>query len=59
MSVMSEPMINAKVPGIVFRKVEGVSRKFELALVYRRNEAAPAVKTFIEFIRRRAKPAET
>ncbi len=51
LSVMSEPMTNAHVPGIVFRKVEGVSRTFELALVYRRNEAAPAVKAFIEFMR--------
>ena len=58
LSVMSEPMTNAHVPGIVFRKVEGVSRTFELALVYRRNEAAPAVKAFIEFMRGRAKLAQ-
>ncbi|MBS0534374.1 MAG: LysR family transcriptional regulator [Proteobacteria bacterium] len=58
LSVMSEPMINAKIPGIVFRKVEGVTRKFELALVYRRNEAAPAVKSFIEFMRVQAQPAK-
>ncbi|MBS0245210.1 MAG: LysR family transcriptional regulator [Proteobacteria bacterium] len=51
LSVMSEPMTNVHIPGLVFRKVEGVSRTFQLALVYRRNEAAPAVKVFIEFMR--------
>lgn len=59
LSVMSEPMTNAHVPGVVFRKVEGVRRTFELALVYRRNEAAPAAKAFIEFMQARVKPAKT
>jgi len=55
LSVMSEPMTNVKIPGIVFRKVEGASRMFDLALVYRRNENAPAVKSFIEFMRKAAR----
>lgn len=59
LSVMSEPMSNVHIPGVVFRKVEGASRTFNLALVYRRNEAAPAVKNFIEFMRRQSKVAGT
>jgi DNA-binding transcriptional LysR family regulator len=51
LSVMSEPMTNVKIPGLVFCKVEGASRGFELALVHRRNEAAPAIRSFIDFIR--------
>ncbi|HWK96623.1 MAG TPA: LysR substrate-binding domain-containing protein [Pseudolabrys sp.] len=53
--VMSEPMSNIRIPGLVFRKVEGVARTFDLALVHRRNESAPAVKLFIEFIRARTR----
>jgi DNA-binding transcriptional LysR family regulator len=55
LSVMSEPMTNVKVPGLVFRKVEGASRAFDLALVHRRNEAAPAIRSFIDFMRTRAR----
>lgn len=55
LSVMSEPMTNVKVPGLTFRKVEGASRGFELALVHRRNEAAPVTRSFIDFIRSRAR----
>lgn len=51
LSVMSEPMSNVQIPGLVFRKVEGASRGFDLALVHRRNEAAPAARSFIDFIR--------
>lgn len=53
--VMSEPMANVRMPGLVFRKVEGVARTFDLALVHRRNESAPVVKMFIEFIRSRTR----
>jgi DNA-binding transcriptional LysR family regulator len=55
LSVMSEPMTNARIPGMVFRKVEGISRTFDLALIHRRNESAPAVKSFIDFMRARSR----
>lgn len=55
LSVMSEPMASVKMPGLVFRKVEGALRTFDLALVHRRNESAPAVTSFIEFMRSRAR----
>jgi len=55
LSVMSEPMANMRIPGLVFRKVEGASRSFDLALVHRRSESAPAVRTFIDFIRARSR----
>lgn len=55
LSVLSEPLTNVKIPGIVFRKIAGVTRKADLAVVYRRNESAPAVKVFIDFLRARAR----
>jgi len=55
MSVMSQPMTNVKIPGIVYRKIEGITRTFELAVAYRRNESSPVVKAFIEFMRARAR----
>jgi len=55
LSVMSEPMAAIRIPGLVFRKVEGASRGFDLALVHRRNEAAPAVRSFIDFVRTRVR----
>jgi len=53
MSVMSEPIANVQIPGLVYRKLDGVSRTFDLVLVHRRNEAAPAVRMFIDFVRSR------
>lgn len=54
-SVMSQPLTNVNMPGVVFRKVAGITRKAELALVYRKNESSPVVKAFIEFLRARAR----
>jgi DNA-binding transcriptional LysR family regulator len=55
MSVMSQPMTNVKIPGVVYRRVEGITRTFELAVVYRRNESSPVVKAFIDFMRARVR----
>jgi DNA-binding transcriptional LysR family regulator len=58
-SVLSQPLTNAKIPGIVFRKVSGITRTADLAVVYRRNESAPATKAFLDFLRARAKALKT
>lgn len=56
-SVLSEPISNVRIPGIVFRKVSGVTRTFDLALVHRSNENSPVVRVFIDFMRSRARAA--
>lgn len=54
-SVMSEPLTNIKMPGLVFRKVAGVTRKAETSVVYRATETSPVVKAFIDFLRARSR----
>ena len=54
-TVVSEPLTNMKIPGIVYRKIVGTNRMAEVSLVYRRNESAPATKVFIDFMRARAR----
>jgi DNA-binding transcriptional LysR family regulator len=54
-SVVSEPLTNMKIPGIVYRKIAGTTRMAEVSLVYRRNESAPATKVFLDFMRARAR----
>jgi DNA-binding transcriptional LysR family regulator len=55
MSVIPHSLTNVKVPGIVYRKVSGTTRTAPLSLVYRKNEASPVVKAFIEFLRKRSR----
>ena len=56
--VIWQPLSNVNMPGIVFRKIAGVSRKAELATVYRANESSPAVKAFIDFLRARPRATD-
>jgi DNA-binding transcriptional LysR family regulator len=53
-SVLSEALTHIAMPGIVFRKIAGVTRISEIAVVYRKNESSPVVKVFIDFLRTRA-----
>lgn len=53
LSVVSQPLTNVKMPGVAFRKVAGITRKAELAFVFRKNESSPVVKAFIHFLRTR------
>ena len=53
--VLSEPLANIRMPGIVFRKISGVTRKSQLAVVTRKNESSPVVNAFIDFLRVRAR----
>jgi DNA-binding transcriptional LysR family regulator len=40
-----------QIPGIVYKQIAGQSRPAELAAAFRRDERAPAVKTFIKYLR--------
>jgi DNA-binding transcriptional LysR family regulator len=41
-----------QIPGIVYKPIAGQTRAAELAAAFRRDERAPAVKTFIQHLRR-------
>ena len=56
-SVLSEPFTRIAMPGIVFRKLTDTVATADLAVVHRRNEAAPAVLAFIESLRSQARSA--
>jgi DNA-binding transcriptional LysR family regulator len=50
-SVLSASLVRIAMPGVTFRRIAGVTRMADHVLVYRKNESAPVVKTFIEFLR--------
>jgi DNA-binding transcriptional LysR family regulator len=50
-SVLSESLKRIDMPGLVFRKLVGVTRTADHAVVYRKNESAPVVKAFIKLLR--------
>jgi DNA-binding transcriptional LysR family regulator len=45
------------IPGVVFRKLTGITQRAELVLLHRRNEDAPVVKAFIQQMRLGARSA--
>jgi DNA-binding transcriptional LysR family regulator len=53
-SIVSAALAKLAIPGVVYRKLTGVSQQAEFALVCRRNEEAPVVKAFIQHMRERA-----
>ena len=54
-SVLSESLSRIAMPGLTFRKLVGVTRTADHAVVYRKNESAPVVMAFIESLRAQAK----
>lgn len=54
-SVLSESLAGISIPGLVFRKIVGITRTCDIAVVHRRNETAPVVMALIDFLRARAK----
>jgi len=38
-------------PGLVFRKIAGANRTSDLGVIYRKNETAPVVMAYVEFLR--------
>jgi DNA-binding transcriptional LysR family regulator len=51
-SAVSESHARIAVPGLVYRPMRGDQRQSELAIVFRRGEANPLVKSFISVIRK-------
>jgi DNA-binding transcriptional LysR family regulator len=54
-SVLSGSLSRIDMPGLTYRKIVGVTRTADIAVVYRKNESAPVVMAFIEFLRALAK----
>jgi DNA-binding transcriptional LysR family regulator len=52
--VLSESLSRIAMPGVIFRKIVGATRTSDHSAVYRKNESAPVVRAFINFLRARA-----
>ena len=50
-SVLSGSVDRIAMPGVVYREIAGVTRTADHSLVHRKNESAPVVKAFINFLR--------
>ncbi|MGC1093322.1 MAG: LysR family substrate-binding domain-containing protein, partial [Pseudolabrys sp.] len=55
LGVISAPMQDVGIPGIVYRKIIGALQEAEIAVAYRKRESAPVVKSFIQRLRARAR----
>ena len=54
-SVLSESLNRIAMPGLTFRKLVGVTRTADHAVIYRKNESAPVVMAFIDSLRAKAR----
>ena len=50
-SVVSESLTRVAMQGVVFRRITGVTRTADIALVHRMNEGAQVVAAFIDSVR--------
>ncbi|MCC2095551.1 MAG: LysR family transcriptional regulator, partial [Hyphomicrobiales bacterium] len=50
-ALVPESLARLKLPNVRYRPLQGVGQRSQLALVYRKNEAAPALKAFIAHVR--------
>ncbi len=50
-SVLSKSLTRIAMPGVIFRELVGVTRMADHIVAYRKNESAPVVKAFINFLR--------
>ena len=55
-SVLSKSLTRIAMPGLVYREIAGVKRTSDHVAAYRKNESAPVVQAFVEFLRAK-KPA--
>jgi DNA-binding transcriptional LysR family regulator len=53
-SVLSESLTRIAMPGVIFRELVGVTRMADHIAAYRKNESAPVVRAFINFLRAEA-----
>ena len=56
-SVLSESFTRVAMPGLIFRKIVGITRTADLSVVHRKNESAPVVMAYVEFLRKQARLA--
>lgn len=54
-SVLSGTLRCIAIPGVIFREIVGVPRTSDHVAVYRKNESAPVVKNFVNFVRAKAR----
>lgn len=57
LGVMSEALTRIGIPGVVFRKILKANRSSDHVVVYRKNEGATVIKSFIAMVRARARSA--
>jgi DNA-binding transcriptional LysR family regulator len=55
MSVLSQSMSRIAMPGVVFRRISDVTEMAEHVAIFRKNESAPVVKHFLDFLRARSR----
>jgi len=55
LGIISAPMQNVMIPGVVYRRIAGALQEAEIAVAYRKGESAPVVKSFIHKLRARAR----
>jgi DNA-binding transcriptional LysR family regulator len=53
--VLCESLTRIGVPGVVFRRAANAIRSSDHVIVFRKNEGAPAIKTFIAAVRAKAR----
>ena len=51
-ALMPESVMRLQLPNVCFRTLRGVSQHSQLAIIYRRNETAPAIRAFISEVNR-------
>ncbi len=55
LGIISAPLQNVAIPGVVYRRITNPLQEAEIAVVYRKRENAPAVKSFIQCLRTKAR----
>ncbi|HET7191093.1 MAG TPA: hypothetical protein VFI98_04205, partial [Pseudolabrys sp.] len=55
LGIISAPMQNVSIPGVVYRKISGALQEAEIAVAFRKSESAPVVKSFIQRVRAKAR----
>jgi DNA-binding transcriptional LysR family regulator len=56
LGIISAPMQNVSISGVVYRKISGALQQAEIAVAFRKGENAPVVKSFIQRVRVKARP---
>jgi DNA-binding transcriptional LysR family regulator len=50
-TVVSKSLTRIAIPGLVYREIAGIKRTSDHVAAYRKNESAPVVQAFVEFVR--------